>query len=113
MDTPSKNIQVRVNEEQAYNFYGMYKFECGDAYISPADCLSSDCQNECNMFRGYGSTNLDRSIMAMRKVTLPNGYHSSIYADSNLLDFLLVFIHDTQLVSLSLINGYTVVGKTM
>lgn len=27
------------------NFYGMYKFSCGDAYVGSAPCASVDCLN--------------------------------------------------------------------
>jgi hypothetical protein len=51
--------------------------------------------------------------MAMRQVTFPANYHSPIYADSNLLDFLLFFYHGSQVISYSLINGYTLSGKKL
>jgi len=51
--------------------------------------------------------------MAMRQITLPSGYHSPIYADSNLLDFLFIFRHNTDVISYCLVNGYTVTGARM
>ena len=50
----------------------------------------------------------------MRRVTFPSTqFHSSMYADSNLLDFLVVFLQGTGFVSASLINAYTMVGTKM
>lgn len=91
----------------------MYKFGCGNDYIAGAPCISGDCSSQCNMFTGYGTSNKGSSVMAMRKVTFPSGYHSSIYADNTLLDFLFVFRHSTSLAGISLVNGYTVSGKKM
>jgi hypothetical protein len=65
------------------------------------------------MFTGYSLTNTGSAVMAMRQITLPTGYHSPIYADSNLLDFLFVFSKGGQVTSYCLINGYTVTGALM
>ena len=51
--------------------------------------------------------------MAMRQVTLPSGYHTPIYADGNLLDFLFIFSQGATVMSYCLINGYTVTGARM
>ena len=51
--------------------------------------------------------------MAMRQVVFPDGFMSSIYADSNVLDFLFVFKHGSTVISYCLINGYTVTGAKM
>lgn len=52
--------------------------------------------------------------MALRKVTFPSTqFHSSLYADPNLLDFLVVFLQGTGFVAASLINAYTMVGTKM
>lgn len=51
--------------------------------------------------------------MAMRKVTFPANYYTSLYADSNLLDFVITFRNDGGIVSTGLINAYTVVGTTL
>ena len=48
-DTPDKNKQIRVNTTT--NFYGLYQFECRDAYTSSAPCYT-DCPTACNMFTG-------------------------------------------------------------
>jgi hypothetical protein len=48
--------------------------------------------------------------MAMRKVTFKSGYHSSLYADSNLMDFVFIFSHGAGVASYALINAYTVSG---
>lgn len=47
----------------------------------------------------------------MRKVTFPSTqFHSNVYADQNLLDFLVVFLQGSGFVAASLINAYTMVG---
>ena len=51
--------------------------------------------------------------MAMRQVILERSYHPSIYADNNLLDFLFIFTHGTQIISYCLINAYTVTGAKL
>lgn len=52
--------------------------------------------------------------MAMRKVTFSSTeFHSSLYADDSLLDFVVVFLRGATLVSTALINAYTMVGAKM
>jgi hypothetical protein len=52
--------------------------------------------------------------MAMRQVTFSSTqFHSSLYADSNLLDFVVVFLQGGGFVAASLINAYTMVGTKM
>jgi hypothetical protein len=51
--------------------------------------------------------------MSMRKVTFPSNYYSSLYADDNLLDFVITFRNNGGIVSTGLINAYTVVGSKM
>lgn len=51
--------------------------------------------------------------MSMRKVTFPANYYTSLYADSNLLDFVITFRNDGAIVSTALINAYTVVGTKL
>jgi len=67
------------------------------------------------MFTGYGNgiSDTSGSTMAMRRITLPSGYHSPIYADTNLLDFLLIFYQGGIVASYCLINAYTVTGAQM
>lgn len=66
------------------------------------------------MFTGYGTANYKSSAMAMRKVTFDSTqYHSSVYADDSLLDFVVVFLQGTTFISSSLINAYTMVGAKM
>jgi len=65
------------------------------------------------MFTGYGTSTLSSSVMSMRKVTYPSNYYTSLYADSNLLDFVITFRNNGGIVSTGLINAYTVVGTTM
>ena len=48
--------------------------------------------------------------MSMRQVVLPSGFHSSIYADTNLLDFLFIFKQGSAVISYCLINGFTMSG---
>lgn len=91
----------------------MYNFQCGSTYTTPTGCISSKCETECNMFTGMSNTDKGSSVMAMRQVVLPNGYHSPIYADKNLLDFLLIFKQGSQIISYCLINAYTVTGARM
>ena len=112
-DTPSTNVQVRVNTNQASNFYGMYKFNCGKSFSASVSCPGGSCADECNMFTGYGTSNLGSSVMSMRKVTFPSNYYTSLYADSNLLDFIITFRNNGVVTSSGLINAYTVVGTTL
>lgn len=66
------------------------------------------------MFTGYGTANSNAGVMSMRKVTFPSTqYHSSLYADDSLLDFLVIFLQGTGFVSASLINAYTMVGAKL
>lgn len=51
--------------------------------------------------------------MSMRQVVLPTGYHSSPYADTNVLDFLLTFKHGGSVISYCLINGFTLSGAKL
>lgn len=90
----------------------MYKFSCGTAFYAGATCGGA-CADECNMFRGWGNTDLMSSVMSMRKVTFPANYYSSLYADVNLLDFIIVFNQGGSKTSMGLINAYTIVGSTL
>jgi hypothetical protein len=65
------------------------------------------------MFRGYSNLDMGSTVMSMRKVTFPINYHSSVYADTNLLDFIVIFTQGGNIVTTSLINAYTVVGAKM
>ena len=92
----------------------MYTFKCGTSFITtPSPACTSNCAAECTMFSGYGTTTGQSSVMAMRQVIFPTGYHPSLYADNNLLDFLFIFTHGTQIISYCLINGYTVTGAKL
>ena len=51
--------------------------------------------------------------MSMREVTFPSGYHTSMYADPTLLDFLFIFYQGTNIASYCLINGFTLTGAKM
>ena len=96
------------------NWYGKYNFRCGTSYSpSPSPACSSNCASECNMFTGYSLSNQGAAVMAMREVVLPTGYHSPLYADKNLLDFLFVFKHGSSVVSYCLVNGFTMTGAKM
>lgn len=111
-DTPTANTQVRVNTTT--NFYGLYKFECGDAYMSSAPCFSGDCPSACNLFTGYGTSDFNSAIMSMRQVSFDStSFHSSLYADDSLTDFVIVFLRGSTIVSSALINAYTMVGAKM
>jgi len=65
------------------------------------------------MFTGYSLSNQGAAVMAMREVVLPTGYHSPLYSDKNLLDFLFVFKHGSSVVSYCLVNGFTMTGAKM
>jgi len=65
------------------------------------------------MFSGYGSTTGSRSVMSMRQVMLNPSYHTSLYADNNLLDFVFIFTHGTTVISYCLINAYTMTGARL
>jgi len=80
-DTPTANVQQRVNTAGVSNFYGIYKFGCGKSFNSLINCPGGTCADECTMFTGYGTNNLGSSVMAMRKVTFPSNYYTSLYAD--------------------------------
>jgi hypothetical protein len=42
--TPTKNKQTQVGSSTSTsNFYGMYQFSCGDAYVASAPCATADC----------------------------------------------------------------------
>lgn len=90
----------------------MYKFSCGTAFSGGATCGGA-CVDECTMFRGWGNTDLMSSVMSMRKVTFPANYYSSLYADVNLLDFIIIFYQGGSKISMGLINAYTIVGNTL
>ncbi len=111
--TPTYNTKSIVGPSAAgINFYGMYNFQCGTTYAptpSPA-CSPTTCASECTMFTGYGLSNKGTSLMSMRQVVLPSGYHSPIYADTNLLDFLFIFKQGSAVISYCLINGFTMSG---
>lgn len=51
--------------------------------------------------------------MSMRKVTFKENYYTSLYADQNLLDFVVIFYQGATIASIGLINAYTVVGSKM
>ena len=50
----------------------------------------------------------------MRQVTFDStSFHSSLYADDSLTDFVIVFLRGSTIVSSALINAYTMVGAQM
>ena len=114
-DDPTYNVQIREDGDGEHNFYGMYQFSCGTAYLAATEtCYNSNCGTACNMFTGEGTADYKSSIMAMRQVTFPSSqFHSSLYADDTLLDFLLVFFRGGQPSGRTLINSYTMVGARM
>jgi hypothetical protein len=69
---------------------------------------SGDCVDECQLFQGFSYTDLSSGVISMRRVTFPAGYHSPLYADPYVLDFVLVFMNGGTVVSSSLINAYTI-----
>lgn len=89
----------------------MYNFQCGAPFNATA--CTGNCASQCNMFTGYGTADQGSSVMSMRQITLPDGYFSPIYADINLLDFVLIFKQGASVISYALINGYTISGATM
>lgn len=65
------------------------------------------------MFSGYSLSNKGTSLMSMRQVVLPSGFHTSLYADTNVLDFLFMFKHNSTVISYCLINGFTMSGTKL
>lgn len=66
------------------------------------------------MFTGYGTSDYSSTVMSMRKVTFDSTqYHSSLYADDSLLDFVVIFLRGSTLVGTALINAYTMVGAPL
>lgn len=114
-DTPTYNVKSIVNASASgINFYGFYNFQCGTSYSpTPSPTCNSNCAVECTMFTGSGLSDKGTSMMSMRQVVLPSGYHSSLYADTNLLDFLFTFKQGTQVASYCLINGFTLSGAKL
>lgn len=114
-DTPTYNTKSTVAPNvNGLNWYGMYNFQCGTTYSpTPSPSCTSNCATECTMFTGYGIGDQGASTMAMRQVVLPNGYHSPLYADKNLLDFLFIFKHGPTVISYCLINAFTLTGARL
>jgi hypothetical protein len=113
-DTPTYNTKTLQSANIGINWYGQYNFKCGTSYSpTPSPACSSNCAAECNMFTGYSLSDTGSSVMAMRQVMLPSGYHSPLYADQNLLDFLFVFKQGSSIISYCLVNGYTMTGARM
>ena len=90
----------------------MFNFYCGSSYVASPAC-ASNCAAECAIFTGLGTADQASGVMSIRQVTFPSGYHSSIYADNTLLDFLFIFSHGTSVVSYSLINAFTLSGARL
>lgn len=106
--TPTKNIQVKSNGTNNKDFYGLYKFRCEPG---SATCLGNDCASACNIFTGKGNADYSSGVMSMRKVKINS--HSSLYADENLMDFVVVFMRGGSVIYSTLINAYTTVGARM
>jgi hypothetical protein len=89
--------------------FGLYNFKCGST--TAADCAQTGgatCLEECNLFQGYSAADRAGGVFAMRQVNFPAGYQSSLYADSQVLDFVVQIFEGTTLVSSQLINAFTV-----
>lgn len=94
------------------SMYGVFSFKCGQSSLFTSTQASTlcgvNCADECQLFQGYTNTDFANGVMSIRRVTFPSGYHSQLYADQNLLDFVLVFMNGGVVVSTSLINAYTI-----
>lgn len=105
------NLQATVKDADEQSVYGIYVFNCGEQVNSTGYCVNSGagvCRPYCQLFRGYSTAAQASGVMAMRRVTFPTGYHTPLYADSNLLDFIISFYHGPSQVSSTLINAYTI-----
>jgi hypothetical protein len=49
---------MNVTVGSTNNIYGLYKFSCGQSYDTNIACPGGYCNNECNMFTGYSTSNL-------------------------------------------------------
>lgn len=90
--------------------YGVYNWVCGNGQA--VVCNTSDCSSACQIFKGGFSSGAmvtgNAGVLSIRNVTFNKSYHSPIEAGPNNLDFVLAFYHAGQLVSASLLNGYTI-----
>lgn len=102
------NSQTTTNDSSGNPLYGIYVFNCGGAVNSTSYCPSGVCKSTCQIFKGYSTSDTYGGVVSMRRVTFPSGYHSPLYADSNLLDFVVAFFQNGALVSSTLINAYTI-----
>lgn len=110
--TGSQLINTNTMYEIGNNSYGVFSFKCGQSSmytsLQVATLCGGDCVDECQMFRGYTNSDYGNGVMSMRRVKFPSGYHSPLYADPYLLDFVIVFLNGGTVVSTSLINAYTI-----
>jgi hypothetical protein len=107
------NSQISVNDSNGKSLYGLFTFNCGSLVNSTTYCSGGSCKSICQMFKGYSTSDTYGGVVSMRRVTFPSGYQSSLYADNNLLDFVVVFTHNNGLVSSTLINAYTIKAAKM
>lgn len=106
------NAQYSVNDASGNSLYGIFIFNCGDPVNTTTYCGAS-CKTHCQIFKGYSASNTYGGMVSMRRVTFPTGYHSQLYADDNLLDFVVSFYHNSNMVSATLINAYTIKATRM
>lgn len=106
----TRNFQSTVNNTNGT--YGIYIFSCGENVNSTSYC-SGTCSDECQILKGYSATTQYGGVVSMRRVVFPTGYHSSLYADQNLLDFVISFYHGSTMMSATLINAYTIEAVKM
>ena len=102
------NSQTTVNDSSGNPLYGIFVFNCGGSVNTTTYCPGSVCKSTCQIFKGYSTSDTYGGVVSMRRVTFPSGYHSPLYADSKLLDFVVAFFQNSVLVSSTLINAYTI-----
>lgn len=109
----TQNIQATVNDTNGNSLYGIYVFNCGEQVNSTSYCSGGACKPYCQIFKGYSAVSQYGGVISMRRVTFPTSYQSPLYADSNLLDFVIAFYHGPNMVSTGLINAYTIKATKM
>ncbi|EGR27475.1 hypothetical protein IMG5_195570 [Ichthyophthirius multifiliis] len=108
------NIENTVNS----NKYSFARFECG------AKDDANYVADQCNNFQGYkvdasgDILSFSSAVVSLRHVSFPQGFHSQLYPDQDLLDFVVSFEEaeyisgqlEYKIVTAQLINAYTIQG---
>lgn len=106
------NTQKVLQDSMNNSLYGIFNFQCGQSSVLTSAQASTlcggDCVDECQIFKGFTNTDFGNGVISMRRVTFPTGYHAPLYADTNVLDFVITFINGGTVISSTLINAYTV-----